>query len=638
MCSIRSSGRKPTISIYIAVAACILLHCNHCLCFTVKSHRLLGAAASFQPTIIAMSSNYETQHQDSSALFRHALDSSRLGKRHDSLESYTASVGRGSELDKEDIPKEFSLVTILCRNEDTQSDNTKSRLSILVGKKMRGFGEGFYNCFGGKLEKDLGEQKQPAKGAVRELKEETGISIPLSTMEESFVGTINFTFDDWQENRAMRVHLFCVFVSLSADATSSTQNQNANTVNIDPDQIRGCDEIEPVWVHNCYDLPLQQMFADDSIWLPMLLHHHESSIGVHLKFDAWFHFHKGGAETNSIMHYHIQRHGQDLSNNEPKQSAKYNLEKKLFHALHDNHIHNPSIKEFKESWSFANSVRSFMKEGNRMTYVLDVAGGHGALAALFLLLVPECESATVIDPAVVKGEVGVKDAWSEYWGDKRLTYRHECLRTGLRKELDKILHNNNQNMSPTNVLVVACHACQHLTDETLEIASEYGVNIAVMPCCQKDHKGSWKGLSKRLAKSNGNKSNNSQETASLSFGTIMDLLTAGKMMAWNTGLQANVEYVVKMKLMDSAITLQNRIIMCKSMQRRDDNSNDGEREAAHLRLALAYRRAHKVDKVEKNRIQRWRIAFNESFENLLPGLVAGFCIGVACSHVMLRRK
>lgn len=242
---------------------------------------------------------------------------------------------------------------------------------------------------------------------------------------------------------------------------------------------------------------------------------------------------------------------------------------------------------------------------------------------------PECESATVIDPAVVKGEVGVKDAWSNFWGDKKLAYRHECLRTGLRKELDNILYTNNPNISPTNVLVVACHACQHLTDETLEIASEYGVNIAVMPCCQKDHKGSWKGLSKRLAKI-------SEETASLSFGTIMDLLTAGKMMAWNTGLQANVEYVVKMKLMDTAITLQNRIIMCKSMQRRNDSCNDEKREAAHQRLTLAYRRAHNVDKGKKNRIRRLTNAFiNESLS--LPGLVTGFCIGVACSH-MLRRK
>lgn len=589
--------------------------------------------------MMSRSNDDEVDSNQDAQEFRHALDSSRLGRRHDSLESYTSAVGRGSILHEEDIPKEFSLVTILRRNEDIQPSNTddgKSSLSILIGKKLRGFGAGFYNCFGGKLEKDLGEHKQPALGAVRELEEETNFSVPLSIMEESFVGTINFTFEDWKENRAMKVHLFCVFVSLSADETrlTSTQNASTNTINIDPNQIRGCDEIEPIWVHNCYDLPLQQMFADDSIWLPMLLKHHESNIGANMKFDAWFHFQEGGAKTNSIMHYYIQRDDdQDISSNTSKQSTKLSLEKKLFHALHDNKIHNPSIKEFKESWSFANSVRSFLKDGKRMTHVLDVAGGHGALAALFLLLVPECESATVIDPAVVKGEVGVKDAWSDYWGDKSLKYRHECLRTGLRKELDKLLQTNNLNVSPSNVLVVACHACQHLTDETLEIASEYGVNIAVMPCCQKDHKGSWKGLSKSLAKSKGNKSGSSQETASLSFGIIMDLLTAGKMMAWNTGLQANVHYSVKMKLMDSAITLQNRIIICKSMHRNDDTCNDEAREAAHQRLALAYRRAHTVNKGERKRILRWTSVLNESLDTLLPGL-AGFCIGAACCHML----
>ena len=245
---------------------------------------------------------------------------------------------------------------------------------------------------------------------------------------------------------------------------------------------------------------------------------------------------------------------------------------------------------------------------------------------MFLLLVPECISATVIDPALIKGKRGVIDAWSEYWGDKSLAYRHECLRTGLRKELDKILNNNNVNITPDNVVVVACHACQHLTDETMQIASEYGVNVAVMPCCQKDHTQSWKGLSKRLANNN----ENSQE-ASLSFGTIMDLLAAGKMMAWTTGVRANIEYIVRMKLMDTSITPQhNRMIMCKSIPR---GEHDGEREAAHQRLTLAYRRAHSVEKVEKTRCQRWKKALSDSS---VP-LAAGFCIGIACSQVLHRR-
>jgi hypothetical protein len=118
-------------------------------------------------------------------------------------------------------------------------------------------------------------------------------------------------------------------------------------------------------------------------------------------------------------------------------------------------------------------------------------------AALFLTLVPRCHTAIVIDPAkCISGKNGVRKAWSTFWSNhdtralsnhtraktKELRYRHECLRTGLRKELDLI----TQKANGLSVTVVACHACQHLTDETMEIASEYGVNIAVMPCCQKD--------------------------------------------------------------------------------------------------------------------------------------------------------
>ena len=59
------------------------------------------------------------------------------------------------------------------------------------------------------------------------------------------------------------------------------------------------------------------------------------------------------------------------------------LEKQLFHALHKNRI--TSIKEFKEAWAMANAVRKFLRDEERMEYVIDVAGGHGVLGKLFEL-------------------------------------------------------------------------------------------------------------------------------------------------------------------------------------------------------------------------------------------------------------
>mmetsp|Transcript_6570 Transcript_6570/g.13831 ORF Transcript_6570/g.13831 Transcript_6570/m.13831 type:complete len:223 (+) Transcript_6570:223-891(+) len=166
----------------------------------------------------------------------------------------------------------------------------------------------------------------------------------------------------------------------------------------------------------------------------------------------------------------------------------------------------------------------------------------------------------------------------------------------------KIADNHERNSSPplfpTNILVVACHACQHLTDETLEIASEYGVNVAVMPCCQKDHDGWWKGLTKRLVKSN------NTESTSLSIGTVMDLLAAGKMLGWQTGSSAGVRYRVKMKLMDEGVSPhQNRMILCRAESRESGLKLQGGKEEspkvlAHEKLTRAYRRAHRQSKNE----------------------------------------
>jgi len=92
----------------------------------------------------------------------------------------------------------------------------------------------------------------------------------------------------------------------------------------------------------------------------------------------------------------------------------------------------------------ANAVRTFMKDENSMLAVIDVAGGHGALGALFLALSPKCKTAVVIDPAEVRGKDGVQKAWGQFWqsdsaNERSLRYRHECLRTGLRDELNCML-------------------------------------------------------------------------------------------------------------------------------------------------------------------------------------------------------
>jgi 8-oxo-dGTP diphosphatase len=315
--------------------------------------------------------------------YQHILPSSRLGQSHESLPSYTDAVFSSRQRHDPDLPTaEFSLVVVLSPNARHRDDDRRcgDDLSILLGKKLRGFGKGFYNCFGGKLERSRGEHDQPAAGAIRELEEETGIVIPLSVMKDGFVGVMNFTFEDGDVHGPMRIYLYCAFISLSPNHDSSSHNADENyarhtSVTVRSDQIRGCDEIEPKWFHHMDSIPLDQMFCDDSIWLTLLLNHYSACSDdpdppPKLNFDGWFHFHPGGTDVNSIMHHFIQI---------KETSVRLTLEKRLFHALHINHVQSPSIKEFKENWSMANAVRKYMKDENRMEYVLDVAGGHGAL-------------------------------------------------------------------------------------------------------------------------------------------------------------------------------------------------------------------------------------------------------------------
>lgn len=228
------------------------------------------------------------------------------------------------------------------------------------------------------------------------------------------------------------------------------------------------------------------------------------------------------------------------------------------------------------------------------------------LAALFLVLT-SAKRAVVIDPAEV-GQNGVDRAWSEFYNGKQLVYRHECLRTGLRDELlDQIL--SKMKVLPNRILVVACHACQHLSDEMLEIACDYGVHAAVMPCCQKYLDGSWKAAAKRLG---------------INFASLMDILMAGKVMSWNSGKEAGVCYQVRMMAIDEKITPQNRIILWKALS--GDKSalsmaNQAKLEA-HVKLKRAYEKAHSRPKRRKTfNFSRQDFCFNSAVIGLVAGIV-----------------
>lgn len=111
---------------------------------------------------------------------------------------------------------------------------------ILLGMKKRGFGEGRWNGFGGKVQS--GETIE--KAALRELKEEAGIE----ARGISKAGVINFEFRGNPE--ILEVHIF--------------RGQDFSGEPMESEEMR------PKWF-NADKIPLDEMWPDDRHWLPLFL-------------------------------------------------------------------------------------------------------------------------------------------------------------------------------------------------------------------------------------------------------------------------------------------------------------------------------------------------------------------------------
>jgi len=116
--------------------------------------------------------------------------------------------------------------------------------AILLGYKKRGFGQGKYDGFGGKLL--VGET--PAQAALRELHEESGLIANLIDLASR--GRITFIFP-YRPAWDQEVHLF------EAQKWQGTPAES--------------EEMRPEWF-NLDDLPLDHMWDDSRFWIPYLLH------------------------------------------------------------------------------------------------------------------------------------------------------------------------------------------------------------------------------------------------------------------------------------------------------------------------------------------------------------------------------
>ena len=123
-------------------------------------------------------------------------------------------------------------------------------------------------------------------------------------------------------------------------------------------------------------------------------------------------------------------------------------------------------KELYEAWETARRVRRLFSGGR----VIDLAGGHGLLAQMLLLLDDSLTHAVVVDKALPPSSARLHDALVERW--PRLTGRISFVSSPL-EDVEIV----------STDLVVSSHACGALTDLVLARAAGARARVAVLPCC-----------------------------------------------------------------------------------------------------------------------------------------------------------
>ncbi len=123
-------------------------------------------------------------------------------------------------------------------------------------------------------------------------------------------------------------------------------------------------------------------------------------------------------------------------------------------------------KELYEAWEVARRVRRRVR-GRR---VIDLAGGHGLLAHVLLLLDDTSPDALVVDRVVPPSADVLRERLADTWPRLHARVRYETADLGA-------------VAVTADDLVASCHACGALSDAVLTQAIDARAAVAVLPCC-----------------------------------------------------------------------------------------------------------------------------------------------------------
>jgi hypothetical protein len=124
------------------------------------------------------------------------------------------------------------------------------------------------------------------------------------------------------------------------------------------------------------------------------------------------------------------------------------------------------VKELYEAWETARRIRRKFRGGR----VMDLAGGHGLLAHILLILDDSSQEALVVDVNIPKNAGRLSEAIIQSW--PRLTGRIHYMEASV---ADIEIRSND--------IVVSVHACGALTDTVLMLAVAARARVGVLPCC-----------------------------------------------------------------------------------------------------------------------------------------------------------